>query len=176
MKTLLSSLLLIAGLFLISSCEGPIGPVGPQGPQGEPGVNIVGEVFEIENVNFTAANDYFENFRFTRAISPEDKISAFILWEIDNGTDIWRPLPQTVFLSQGIFVYNFDFTRSDFSFFIEANFDRATIPSGFSRNQIFRVIVLPGKFSGSRIDMNDYQGLMNLLGKEEKDVIRLNRN
>ena len=170
------SLLALGLALFFQACEGPMGlpgPQGPQGPQGQAGINILGEVIEIENVNFTAGNGYREIFEFLNdPIEESDKIMAFLLWDIDNGTDIWRPLPQTVFLPSGTLIYNFDFSRFDFSFFLDANFPLSEVPNEFSRNQIFRILILPADFSNARLDYSNYEELMKYLGKEEKDVIK----
>ena len=166
-------------MVFFQACQGPIGPPGPPGPPGQeglPGINILGEVIEIENVNFTSGNQFREVFEFIgQPIEPSDKILAFILWEIDGNVDIWRPLPQTVFFPSGIMIYNFDFSRFDFSFFLEANFPLTEVPAAFTRNQIFRILILPADFSSAnaRIDYSDLKGLMQMLGKEEKDVLKL---
>ncbi|GHB35839.1 hypothetical protein [Mongoliitalea lutea] len=178
MRKLLAILFVLGGFAGIQSCSGPMGPPGlpgPQGAQGQPGINILAEVFEVENVNFTSANEFREVFEFTRAIEPSDKIASFILWQIDNGVDIWRPLPQTVFLPSGIMLYNFDFTRFDFSFFLEANFPLNQAPTDFTRNQIFRIVVIPADFTNARLDFSDYNALMEFIGKTEEDVVKLNK-
>lgn len=179
MRKLLAVLFVLGGFAGIQSCSGPMGPPGvpgpqgPQGAQGQPGVNILSEVFEIEGVNFTSANQFREVFEFTRPIEPSDKIASFILWQIDNEVDIWRPLPQTVFLPSGIMIYNFDFSRFDFSFFLEANFPLNQVPTDFSRNQIFRIAIIPADFANARLDLSDYNAVMEFLGKTEEDVIKL---
>ena len=48
MKKILALLAFTAVLF--TSCEGD---PGPPGPSGEPGVNILGQTFEIENINYS---------------------------------------------------------------------------------------------------------------------------
>lgn len=173
MKNLIKVFMML-GLVAIFSCEGPPGPPGLDGLDG---ITILGEVFEVENVNFNSANgfrsDYYE---FNPPIEPSDKLLAFILWDVDNGTDVWRALPQVNFqFSAGIFSYNYDFTRFDFSFFMEGNFNLSSLPAEFTTNQVFRVVVLPADFASvnARVNFDDYDSVMALLGKTDADIIRL---
>ena len=55
-----------------------------------------------------------------------DVTLVYILWETDNGQDVWRLLPQsTIFVGGATLTYNFDFTQTDVKLFLEgtANFD-----------------------------------------------------
>lgn len=172
MKKLLTILFVLGGIAGFQSCSGPMGPEGPQGPQGPPGGIAVAEVVEIEGVNFTSQNGFREVFEWNTPLEQTDKLVSFILWEIDNGVDIWRPIPQTVFLESGIMVYNFDFSDSDFSFFLEGNFPLSQVPAAFALDQIFRIVIIPADFANARLDLSDYNALMEYLGKEEKDVVK----
>lgn len=170
----LLSFLIIGALATISSCVGPVGPPGvpgPQGQQGQPGVNIVAEAFEVD-VNFTAANNYKAFFDFQPAIFIDDVVLIYIKWESDNGNTIWRALPQTLFLEEGVLVYNYDFSRVDFSVFLESTFDPGILSADFTRNQLFRVVIVPADL-GSRIDYNDYEGVVKMLGLSEEDFVKL---
>lgn len=168
----ISLLLLIGGISVIQACVGPMGPpglTGPQGPQGQPGVNIVAEVYEV-TANFTPQNDYREVFTFPSQIFNSDVVVAYLEWEVQGGVTIWRALPQTVFLPSGALIYNFDFTRVDYSVFLESNFDLTTLENIWTRNQKFRIVVIPGEFAGARLDLSDYNAVMEYLGKTEKDI------
>jgi hypothetical protein len=172
MKKLFSLLALGLALFF-QACEGPIGPPGPpgpSGPQGQAGLVLLGEVFEAD-VDFTAANNYFVDFEFTVPIEPSDVVLVFIQWETFNGTIVWRLLPQTVFFEEGILTYNFDFTRFDFSVFLETTFDPVTLDNSWTRNQKIRTVVIPADFATGRIDYTDYEGVMELIGATEDNVI-----
>lgn len=178
MKKLFIILLLLGGIAGIQSCSGPMGPIGPpgpqgpQGPQGQSGVNIQGQVFERE-ISFTAANQYRVLIPYGRTIRDTDKVVAFLLWEVDNGTDVWRPLPQTVFFQQGLLMYNYDFTRVDISFFLDSNFPLNQVPADFRNNQVFRFVIIPALSAGNRVDLSDYHALVSFLGIEEQDIIKL---
>jgi hypothetical protein len=90
-----------------------------------------------------------------------------------NGNTIWRLLPQTVFFDEGVLVYNFDFSRVDFAIFLETTFDPALLSNSWTRNQRFRIVIIPADFGSARIDYNDYEGVMDLLQLSEKDFVKL---
>lgn len=167
----LPSIISLAMLMAIISCEGPIGPEGPQGqqgPQGAPGVNIVAEVFQ-ENVDFVAEDDFEVIFEFNPVIEEGDVLLVYIRWETDGGTSIWRALPQTVFFEQGVLMYNFDFTRSDFRLFLDGPLDYSLLGPEWTQDQTFRVVIVPGDFSGSRIDWTNYDAVTKMLGISDAD-------
>jgi len=166
------SLLALGLALFFHACEGPMGPPGAPGPQGQPGLVLVGEVFEAD-ANFTAANNYFVDFSFTVPIEESDVVLVFIQWETFNGNSVWRLLPQTVFFEEGILIYNFDFTRVDFSVFLETTFDPILLDNTWTRNQKIRAVVIPADFATGRIDYTDYEGVMNLIGATEDDVVRI---
>jgi hypothetical protein len=45
------------------------------------------------------------------------------------------------------------------------------LSADWTRGQRFRIVVVPGDFTGSRIDWTDYDAVVKLLGIEEKDFI-----
>ncbi len=162
----------LLGILIVQACEGPPGPPGLPGLNGEDGVNIVSEVFEVE-LDFTAQNDFQEVFEFKPPIIASDVVLVFIEWETDSETPIWRALPQTVFFEEGVLIYNYDFTSSDFRLFLDGPIDFATLGAEWRMDQTFRVIVVPGNFTSSRIDFTNYEAVTKLLGLEEDDFKRI---
>ena len=172
-------------LFLVS-CEGPEGPPGfdgldgRDGIDGQDGVNILGKVIDIEGT-FSTENDYRILFEFPQTIEvfETDVVLVYLLWEqTEDGNgeavDVWRLMPQTRILDQGLLQYNFDHTFLDVSLFLEADFDLATLAAGDTDNQVFRIAVLPAeKISGSKIDRSNINAVMQSLGIAEKDVQKL---
>jgi len=151
------------GIFLIavisltlSSCEGPSGPPGPQGPQGNDGGLIVAQAFEIE-LDFNSANNYqyLEPYGFT--VFPTDVTLVYILWEVIDGQEIWRLLPQTVEFEDGNLFYNFDFTDVDVRFFLDGTVDFNSLDASWTQNQVFRVVVVPADNVGllNTANLND---------------------
>lgn len=158
MKKLLSASF-VAILFAISSCSGPVGPIGPQGlpgPQGVPGGIEFAKVFEIVT-NFTAANDYSLVEPYGFEVFEADVTLVYVLWDVlEDGTDVWRLLPQTAFLDNGILSYNFDFTLADVSIFLDGTVPNfANVPDSYRIDQVFRVVVIPAEFvAGGRQDFS----------------------
>jgi hypothetical protein len=171
--------------FMIS-CEGPAGPPGFDGRDGLDGldgldgITVLGQVFEIEG-SFTFENEYtlFYEFPLTVEVFESDLVFVYILWdqtEDGNGdpVDIWRLLPQTRILNQGLLQYNYDHTFFDVSVFLESDFDLGTLLPGDTDNQIFRIAVMPAEYGqGSKIDRSNLESVMNTLGVTEKDIRRV---
>ena len=162
----------LLGILIFQACEGPPGPAGLPGLDGADGVNIVSEVFEVE-LDFTAQNDFQEVFKFDPPIIKSDVVLVFIEWEKEGTNSIWRALPQTVFFDEGILIYNYDFSSKDFRLFLDGPMDYATLGAEWRIGQVFRVIVVPGNFTSSRIDFTNYEAITQLLGLEEEDFKRI---
>lgn len=158
MKKIVSLLFVCA--MVLTSCTGDQGPAGPPGYDGIDGGIIGSSAFE-KTVNFNAN----ENFSFTQeygfSASEFDVTLAYILWETASGTDVWRMLPQTVLLDQGLLFYNYDFTQTDVRFFLDADFDLNLLGSGDTQNQVFRVVVVPADKVGS-VDVSNLNDVMQL--------------
>jgi hypothetical protein len=137
---------------VLTSCE------GPEGPPGQDGGLIVAPAFEIE-LDFNAGNnfEYFEAYGFE--IYPYDMTLVYILWEVDNGQDVWRLMPQTVDFEDGILMYNFDFTRTDVRFFLDGSVDFNTLDPSWTQNQVFRVVIVPADNIGKH-NFNDLNTVM----------------
>ena len=183
-------LFLTACLSLIFvSCEGPTGPPGFDGRDGldgldgQDGINILGQVLEIEG-DFNAGNEYaiFYEFPQTVEVFESDIVLVYILWdqtEDGNGetVDIWRLLPQTRILDQGLLQYNFDHTFLDVSVFLESDFDLGTLTAGDTDNQIFRIAIMPSDFnSTAKLNTSDLNAVMSSLNVSEKDIERVRLN
>jgi hypothetical protein len=162
------SLFALIAIVAFQACEGPEGPMGPPGPAGEPGVNVVSEVFEVE-ADFTAANGYEAIFDFDPAIIESDVVLAFIEWEQSGSASVWRALPQNIFFDQGVLIYNHDFTSTDFRLFLDGPLDYSTLSADWTQNQVFRIVVVPGDYSGARIDYTNFEAVTKMLGIEEDD-------
>lgn len=174
---------------ILAACEGPVGPPGPpgfdgfDGVDGQDGINLLGQVIEIEGT-FSEANEYalFFEFPLTVEVFESDVVLVYILWdqtEDNNGdpVDIWRLLPQTRLLNQGILQYNYDHTFFDVSIFLESDFDLSTLAPGDTDNQIFRIAVLPSDFvQGSKVNLSNIEVVMNMLNTTEEDIQRITLN
>jgi len=176
---------------LLASCtvggndglDGFDGRDGLNGLDGQDGVNILGTVIDIED-SFSAANDFslFYEFPQTIEVFESDVVLVYILWDqtTDNNgqaVDIWRLLPQTLIVDQGLLQYNYDHTFLDVNIFLNADFDLNTLPAGDTDNQVFRIAVLPAELAaGSKFDRGNIDTVMGLLGVEEKDIRKIKLN
>jgi hypothetical protein len=158
-------------LIAMFSCEinevGPVGPVGPEGPQGPPGKDGE-EAYTFEYTVSFGAPDYNvliahpESFDMLNS----DMALVYFLWgqeDVDGETlDIWRALPQTLFIDQGFVQYNYDFTTRDVSLFLDADFDRSTLGSEYLDDWIVRIVVIPAQFANNgrmSLDLRDYNAV-----------------
>lgn len=180
---------MILGTFLtllMVSC-GSDGIDGRDGLNGENGLNGLDaplpKVVETEGT-FSTANDFGIRYNFGNDIEvlPTDVILVYLLWDQVDGDDgqtidIWRLLPQTRILSQGLLIYNYEHTFVDVDIFLESDFDLGTLASGDTDNQIFRIAVLPAETTGkSNVDRSSLTSVMSYLGVEDKDVKKVKLN
>ncbi len=161
MKTMKTITLLIASLFIITSCEGPMGPPGLDGD------SLIGTIFEIED-DFNSTNNYEIYFDFPQnfEIYDTDVVLVYMLSGVVNGsqTDVWQLLPQTKFVDGGLVQYNFDYTVNDVRIFIETTFQFDELLPSETHDKIFRIAVLPADFVAARKsnEISDLNVLMNL--------------
>ncbi|MGB5188565.1 collagen-like protein [Robiginitalea sp.] len=188
MKNLRRFFTVIIAFISLLSCEGPAGPPGPpgfDGFDGQDGVNILGTVYDIVG-DFTPSNDYSLFSVFAEDVPglevfETDVVLVYILWDqIDDPTgpiDIWRLLPQTLLLQQGILQYNYDFTFEDVSIFLESDFNLGFLGPGDTNNQVFRIAILPADGAGKRnLDTSNIQEVMEYLQVTEANIPRVDKN
>ncbi len=120
--------------------------------------------FEIV-LDFTPQNDYSFVEPYGFEVLPSDVTLVYISWEVDNGQDVWRLVPQTVIFEDGNdLVYNYDFTQNDVRFFLEgSNLD--ILGPEWTEAQAFRVVVVPAQNVGrggdfESVDYSDLQAVM----------------
>lgn len=167
---------MIFGAFLalfIISCDGED---GRDGVDGADGVNIVGQVLEIEG-DFTPGNNYsiFYEFPNTVEVFESDIVLVYIRWEETENSagepvDVWRLLPQTRLLDQGILQYNYDHTYLDATIFLESDFDLGTLLPSDTDNQIFRIAIMPADFAQAKVDRSNIASVMQAMGVTENEV------
>jgi len=167
MKRLLPLFTVFALVF--TSCEGPQGPPGFDGLNGLDGEIIASSAFEIV-IDFNTANDfeYIEAYGFN--VLPSDVTLVYILWDTQNGQDIWRLMPQTVYFDDDTnLVYNFDFTQDDVRFFLDGTTDFSTLDDVWTQDQVFRVVVVPAD-NVDVIDVSDINAVLNLIDIQSIDL------
>lgn len=162
----------LLGIFLAVfaiSCEGPVGPPGYDGLNGLDGVNIVGETYEIDNVDFTV-NSNTIRYSFSQDLINGDAVLVYRLEDVQDGLDIWEPLPTaTIFFNGGGFLqYRFNYTIADVDIIIESD-DLSTISPDFMLDQVFRIVVVPSDLIGT-IDTSNINTVMDALNLNINDI------
>lgn len=156
---------------LLPACECTTCRDGIDGLDGD---SFLGSVFEIEG-DFTAENNWtlYYDFPQTFKVYDSDVVLVYLLWEqteTEKGKtlDVWRLLPQTILLDEGVLQYNFDFTLVDVKVFLDGTVDLKTLLPAESLDQVFRIVVLPADFVVDlSLDVTDFGLVMKSLGKEE---------
>lgn len=177
-------------LFFIS-CTGPQGPPGfdgfdgldgLDGRDGQDGVNILGQILDIEG-SFTPQNNYSILYEFPQTIEvfETDIVLVYLLWDQtedsnEEAVDIWRLMPQTRIIDQGLLQYNYDHTFLDVNLFLEFNFNEADLLPGDTDNQVFRIAVLPAEMTQGKIDVSDIHSVMGRLNISEENIQRFKVN
>jgi len=157
-------LFLAVAVMALQGCDGPEGPAGPTGYSAE------AQVYETIPIDFLTPS-FGVFYTFPQAILASDHVLVYRLSAIDNGADVWRLLPQSFYFADGTFDfgYNYDFTQFDVNLFIEGN-DLSTLGTQFTQDQIFRIVVVPGYFARSSVEVNDYNAVIQSLGVEGKAI------
>lgn len=166
MKKIILLFVALVGVVSLQSCE--VNEVRDQ------------QVFEAEVFEFPASfnnNQFSVIGNFSRDIFPSDHLLIYRLYGKDNGNDVWRLIPQTVYFNNGDeFNYNYDFTKRDFRIFLEPNFNLTTLSdqhwNEYIMNQVFRIVVVPGRLL-NKMDYSDYDTTILTLGLENAEIKQL---
>jgi len=138
---------------ILISCEGTVGPPGPPGPQGVPGEDgydgLIGQVIEVQaDLNAGTDFEYFVEIPSDIEVFESDVIMVYRLMEIlDDNTDVWEPLPQTIFRNNGILLYAFDYTLFDVRLFLDGTVDFGKLDPNDTDDLIFRIAIIPADFA-----------------------------
>jgi hypothetical protein len=159
-------------MVLAISCQGARGPAGPEGLQGPPGP--VGQAFEVqasfdESKNYSIISAFPDNIEVLKS----DIVMVYLLWEVDQetGNDVWQPLPVSVFFDEGELQYAFDHTVADVQLFLTGDKDLETVGDEFTRDQIFRIVILPADYvQSNKINMGNMNEVMKVVNL--KDIHR----
>lgn len=137
---------------------------------------FVSEVFEV-TTSFGPNNNFTRLVTFNPPIFNSDVVLVYHLFDVVNGTDVWRLMPQTYYFNNGIELdYNYDFTRFDVNIFLDSNDNLNNFSSAWTQNQTFRIVVVPGDFSNKMttpVDYSDYHKTIKILGYTDAKIIKL---
>ena len=169
------ALLFLIPIFLVS-CEGPVGPPGPPGPAGPAGEDgnggILGQVIEVEaDLNSVTGYEFFVEIPDDIEVYETDVITVYRLMGDFEGTDIWEPLPQTIFLNDGILLYAFDYTLFDVRLFLDGTVDFGRLDPIDTDDLIFRIAIIPADYAKD-VDVNKMDKVLKALNV--KEVKRIN--
>jgi hypothetical protein len=173
------TLLAVVAMFGFQSCEGP---EGPPGQKGDPG--YVNEVFET-TISFTSANNYEKTIGLDPKIYSGDNLLIYELVNTNNGIDTWALLPQVYYFTGGTAQYNYNFSFDQFSIFIDASFALSQLPTTFTSNKTFRIVIIPGddgsntggpnsKSSAAKADYSDYNAVIAKYKIDDSNVKKIN--
>ena len=145
---------------------------GADGPQGETGFSAEAEVFEV-SASFTASNNFERLVTLNPVILNSDMVLVYRLFDVVNGEDVWRSLPQTVYLTQGELDYNFYFTKNEINIFLDSNFGLTTLSPAWAQNQVFRIVIIPGYLTNKNnkiVDFNDFNAVLKAYNTNENSI------
>lgn len=178
-------LLAVIGMFGFQGCTGPEGPPGIPGQDGQKGdPGYINEVFEV-TMNFTSGNNYATTFPLNPKIYSGDNLLIYELVNTNSGIDTWALLPQIYYFTGGTAQYNYTFSYDQFSIFIDGSFAFTQLPTSFTTNKTFRIVIIPGddginsggpnsKTSVNKADYSDYNAVIKKYNIDDSNVKKLN--
>ena len=170
------TLLAIVGMFGFQGCTGPEGPPGQDG--------LISKVLEV-TITFTSLNDYGATIPLKTKIYSGDNLLVYELRNTNNGIDTWALLPQIYYFTGGTAQYNFNFSFDQFSIFIDASFPLSQLPTSFTSNKTFRIVIIPGndgkntggpnsKSAINKADYSDYKAVIKKYNIDDSNIKKLN--
>ena len=148
---------------------------------GENGDSLIGSVFEIKG-DFKPSNDFSLLYTFPGSfkVFSSDIVLVYILWEqvtdkYGKQQDVWRLLPQTIVLDEGLLQYNFDYTVRDVRIFLGGTIDLNTLLPAEALDQVFRIAVLPADFAmDNSLDLKNFGLVLKALSIHPDAIKRIN--
>ena len=136
--------------------------------------DTIAEVFEV-TTSFGPNNNYSRLVTFTPPIYSSDMVLVYHLYDVVNGDDVWRIMPQTYYFDNGVELdYNFDFTKYYVNLFLDSNDNLNNFSSAWTQNQTFRLVVVPGSFKMSnKGNFTDYNATIEMLGYKDSKIKKL---
>ena len=170
----LTLILALIGMITLQSCvkEEVIREV----PVAQPDNDTISEVFEYTNVDFNNGNNYSVFLNYPYQIFNSDMVLVYHLYDIVNSQDVWRLMPQTYYDGNLEIDYNFQFTTLSANVIMGSNFSLNTLPSVWTQDQIFRVVVVPAAFgnkTATSVDFNDYNAVIDYYQIDTKNIKKI---
>jgi hypothetical protein len=171
------------GLLLLAvfatSCTGNDGLDGIDGEDA-----LEGQVIEVDGVDYTYdATDNLYSTRLTFSDLTNFEVlesDAILVYRYDGDVDLsdgsannWSLIPQNFFVEGGTIQYVYAHNFVDIDMYIDGNFDLSTIDTGFTDNQFFRIVIIPGAFLSSKLDTSDMDAVLGKIGATEDDIIKV---
>lgn len=127
------------------------------------------EVFEVTRT-FNYNNNYSVIVPFKPQIYSTDSVLLYHLYDVVNGQDVWKLMPQTYYFNDGgALDFNYDFTKFDIKIFLSANFNLNTLETSWTKNQTFRIVIIPDGFAKS-VNKNNIDSVMSAIKVTNIDV------
>ena len=150
------------GMMALQSCE--VTEVYEDGPRTQ--------VFEV-TTSFGAVNNYSRIIDFDSPIGSFDSVLVYHLYDVVNGDDVWRLMPQTYYLDNGRELdYNFDYTRFNVNVFLDSNFNLNTLSNDWTINQTFKIVIIPDGFADN-VNKNDINAVLSALKVQQSAVKKI---
>lgn len=159
-------LLVFIGMMTLQSCE--VTEVYDSPVSNNPRT----EVFEV-TASFNSNNNYTKLVVFDPPIYANDSVLMYHLYEVVNGQDVWKLMPQTYYFNDGgALDYNYDFTRFNAKISLSANFNLNTLASSWTQNQTFRLVIIPDGFAKT-VNKNNIDSVMSALKVSKSEVKKI---
>ena len=133
---------------------------------------LLGQVFEVvADLNAGTGYEYFVEIPSEIEVFDSDVVMVYRLMGVFEDSDIWEPLPQTIFRDSGILLYGFDYTLFDVRLFLDGTADFGRLNPDDTNDLIYRIAIIPADFA-KNIDVKKMSKVMEVL--KIKDVKRVN--
>ncbi|MGM5631519.1 hypothetical protein O2K51_11515 [Apibacter raozihei] len=139
--------------------------------------DTIAEVHELVNPVFTANSIYSYQYRLNFRLD-YDSDQLLIYRQVDtttSGSPVWVLLPSSFTNDSGTITHSFDFSKEDFTIYMDANYDIKTLTPNFLTNQVFRIVIIPGFFPSTKsttpaVDYNDYASVIKYYNIDESKM------
>ncbi|MDR2122562.1 MAG: hypothetical protein LBP34_05490 [Flavobacteriaceae bacterium] len=144
--------------------------------------DTIAEVYELDlsigNFAPKEAKDtlsYYFRKNFTLDYDSDQLLVYRQRGETDSKKPVWELLPSTYYNTQGVVSYNFDFSKEDFSIYVDADYNIKALTPEYLTDQTFRIVIIPGYFPQSKgvappVDYNDYDAVIKYFNINDSKI------